>query len=69
VFVFARALTYAALFIGFFLVYVPRTIIRDVGGDAPPAFGFAQRTFGPPYETYCRNVRRWWPRWRGATGA
>ena len=162
-FAFARAITYAALFIGFFLVYVPRTIVRDLGGGTPSAFGFAQligaalatlgavvalwcvfsfatrgrgtpapfdppralvvvgpygfvrnpmylgailallgaalywtsasllvyalgfaacchlfvvafeepylrRTFGPPYETYCRNVRRWWPRWRATKG-
>jgi len=24
-----------------------------------------RRKFGPDYEEYCRNVRRWWPRVRG----
>jgi protein-S-isoprenylcysteine O-methyltransferase Ste14 len=23
-----------------------------------------RRKFGADYEEYCRNVRRWWPRWR-----
>jgi protein-S-isoprenylcysteine O-methyltransferase Ste14 len=24
-----------------------------------------RRTFGADYEAYCRDVRRWWPRWPG----
>ena len=23
-----------------------------------------RRKFGEPYRNYCRNVRRWWPRFR-----
>jgi len=25
-----------------------------------------RRKFGAPYESYCRQVRRWWPAWRPA---
>jgi protein-S-isoprenylcysteine O-methyltransferase Ste14 len=35
VFVLARALTYAALFIGFFLVFVPAGLLARAGIDAP----------------------------------
>lgn len=41
-FVLARAVTYAALFIGFFLVYLPARILEHAGIQAPPAWGPAQ---------------------------
>lgn len=41
-FVVARAVTYAALFIGFFLVYLPARILERAGIQAPPAWGPAQ---------------------------
>ena len=156
-FVFIRAVVYASLFIGFFLVYVPASLLARVGVATPPEYGLShlvgavlagagavlalwcvftfasrgrgtpapfdpprllvavgpyryvrnpmyigavaallgaalywasasllvyalafaacshlfvvsleepvlKRTFGPAYEDYCRNVRRWWPR-------
>jgi protein-S-isoprenylcysteine O-methyltransferase Ste14 len=42
VFVLARAVTYAAVFIGFFLVYLPARVLERAGIQAPPAFGPAQ---------------------------
>jgi protein-S-isoprenylcysteine O-methyltransferase Ste14 len=42
VFVLARAVTYAVLFIGFFLVYLPARVLERAGIQAPPAVGPAQ---------------------------
>jgi protein-S-isoprenylcysteine O-methyltransferase Ste14 len=44
VFVFMRAVTYASLFIGFFLVYVPANLLARVGAAAPPAYWLLQLT-------------------------
>jgi protein-S-isoprenylcysteine O-methyltransferase Ste14 len=41
-FVLARAITYAALFIGFFLVYLPARILERAGIQVPAATGFPQ---------------------------
>ena len=41
-FALARAITYAALFIGFFLVYLPARILARAGISSPPAVGLPQ---------------------------
>jgi protein-S-isoprenylcysteine O-methyltransferase Ste14 len=42
VFAVVRALTYAALFVGFFLVYLPARVLERAGVAAPPELGAAQ---------------------------
>jgi protein-S-isoprenylcysteine O-methyltransferase Ste14 len=42
VFVFVRAVVYASLFIGFFLVYVPASLLARVGIATPPDHGLSQ---------------------------
>lgn len=41
-FVLARALVYATLFVGLLLVFVPARVLSSVGVRSPPAFGIAQ---------------------------
>jgi len=41
-FVFIRAVVYASLFIGFFLVYVPASLLARVGIAMPPEYGWSQ---------------------------
>jgi protein-S-isoprenylcysteine O-methyltransferase Ste14 len=41
-FVLARALVYATLFVGLLLVFVPARVLSSVGVRPPPAFGIAQ---------------------------
>jgi protein-S-isoprenylcysteine O-methyltransferase Ste14 len=41
-FVFARAVTYATLFIGFVLVFLPARVLSSSGLVVPPAIGVAQ---------------------------
>jgi protein-S-isoprenylcysteine O-methyltransferase Ste14 len=46
VFVLARALTYAAIFIGFFLVYLPARVLERAGIQVPSTFGALQLAGG-----------------------
>lgn len=41
-FVLLRAITYAAVFIGFFLVFLPASVLERSGNSAPSAVGAAQ---------------------------
>jgi protein-S-isoprenylcysteine O-methyltransferase Ste14 len=58
------ALASAALFyeswplLGYTGLFFLATHVFVVGYEEPTL----RRTFGPEYEAYCRQVRRWWPR-------
>jgi protein-S-isoprenylcysteine O-methyltransferase Ste14 len=58
------ALASAALFyqswplLGYASLFFLATHLFVVGYEEPTL----RRTFGPDYEAYCRQVRRWWPR-------
>jgi protein-S-isoprenylcysteine O-methyltransferase Ste14 len=43
-FIIARAVVYATLFIGFFLIFVPARLLTSSGIVAPPTFGLWQAT-------------------------
>jgi len=64
----ALALASAALFyeswslLGYTGVFLLATHLFVIGYEEPAL----RRTFGPEYEAYCRQVRRWWPRLRTA---
>ena len=76
-FILVRTLTYAALFIGLVLIYLPARILSWAGIVRPEsAVVFflithlfvvwfeeptLRRMFGQEYEDYCRKIGRWWP--------
>jgi protein-S-isoprenylcysteine O-methyltransferase Ste14 len=55
------ALFYASfLLLGYGILFILATHLFVVWYEEPTL----RQTFGQEYETYCRHVRRWWPRVR-----